>query len=83
MAEGGGGGGRFAWKSRQVEQTAFSLGLFVSGQPLESSAHSEVDSSPEANHLWKYVTDTAGVGLLADSKTYEPEGHNQPSHRFV
>lgn len=33
-------------------------------------------SSPEADHLWKYVTDTAGACLLGDSKTY---GASQPT----
>lgn len=47
------------------------------GKPLDSSAHSEVTSSPEADRLRKYVTDAAGVCLLGDSKTYE--AHNQPT----
>lgn len=36
------------------------------GQPLECPAHSKVESSPEANLFWQYITDRPGICLLGD-----------------
>lgn len=78
------------WRQRVAAAAADSLGseggqntllfprTFVClGKSLDSSAHSEVTSSPEADRLRKYVTAIAGVCILGDSKTYE--AHNQPT----